>query len=143
MSVKENKELVRRWCEPTTPPEMADIGKAKDPRALIEKLIRAGVNEFFSPDFIIHLPNRDGDRETVIQENLKHILAFPDMTYKADKIIAEGDMVAVIARTIVPSKKIEIKGVYVFRIANGKFVETWVDMDYSDTMRLIENAVIL
>ena len=140
MSIKENKELAQRWFEPQTPPEMKGIGKAKDPKALVEKLVRAGVEENFSPDFVAHLPTRQGNRETVVQENVKSISAFPDMTFKLDKMIAEGDMVAVLGRTIVPSKKQKVSYMAMCRIAGGKFVEMWASTDYS-TLRQQLGAV--
>ena len=133
MSIKENKALAKRWFEPQTPPEMDKINEVKDPKALIEKLIRSGVEEFFSPDFIIHLPNRNGNRETVVQENVKSISAFRDMTFKLDKMVAEGDLVAVLGRMIVPSEKKEAGYIAICRIAGGKFVEIWSSTDYSTT----------
>ena len=131
MSVKDNKELAKRWFEPQTPPEMANIGKVQDPKAIVEKLVRAGVEEYFSPDFVLHLPGKQGNRETVIQENVKSISAFPDMIFKLDKMIAEGDMVAVLGRMLVPSRKKEASYMAICRIASGKFVEIWTSADYS------------
>jgi predicted ester cyclase len=138
MSIKENKALARRWFEPQTPPEMADVGKVKDPKALIEKLIRTGVEEFFSPDVIIHLPSGEGNRETIVQENVKSVSAFPDMTFKLDKLIAEGDMVAVLGKMIVPSKKKEAGYMAMVCIVGGKFVEVWASTDYSTSRKQLE-----
>ena len=67
--------------------------------------------------------------------------AFPDATLTIESMISEGDMVAV-RRTfrgthkgeflgIIPTgKEIEIPGISIFRISEGKILEGWVEPGY-------------
>jgi hypothetical protein len=125
MGLKENKELARRWFEPQTPPEMADFGKVKDPKALVEKLVRAATVAVFAPDAVIHVQGKTLNREDLIKLNMHAILAAPDAAYKLDTLIAEGDMVAGVSRISVPGQNKETTYIITARIAGGKFVEEW------------------
>jgi steroid delta-isomerase-like uncharacterized protein len=74
------------------------------------------------------------------------LAAFPDSNFVVDDVIAEGDKVAVRHRLLgthqaafqgVPAtgRQIEIGGIVIFRIENGKVVEAWLNADIMGMMQ--------
>ena len=136
MSAMENKALIRRYFEAIDQP------KAK-PDIL---------DEFLDPDIVAHdpVPGFSGDLE-----GLKKLFSmFQTSTpgyHTVDDLIAEGDKVAArvtgygthegellgIPRT---GKEIRMSGLVIWRIRNGKIVETWVQ---NDTMGLLQQLGVL
>jgi steroid delta-isomerase-like uncharacterized protein len=132
MSVEQAKALVRRFVE-----EIFNRGNM------------SVVEELFAPDFVEHeelpagLPN---DREGVIQLTTMLRSAFPDFKATIDDIIAEGSKV-VIRMTwrgtqdgefmgMPPSgKSVSIGVIDIIRIADGKFVEHWGQIDSMGMMQ--------
>lgn len=108
-------------------------------------MIRTAVEETFTPDFVMHIPEGDMPLEKFIQYNIMLFAAFPDFTCTVEDQIAEGDKV-VTRLTMrgthqgpwrgIPAtgKKIEISGAHVSRFAGGKIVEGW---GYSDALGLM------
>ncbi len=125
MSAEENKALGRRWVE-----------------EIWDKANLAAFDELLAPEFVCNYAPPDvphgpeGYRQTV---NLYHT-ASPDMHYMVDEMVAEGDKVAVrwtgsgthkgdlmgIAPT---GKQLTITGISILRIASGKIIEEWGEMD--------------
>ena len=132
MSVEQDKVLVRQFVE-----EIFNRGNM------------SVVNELFAPDFVEHeelpagIPN---DREGVIQLTTMLRSAFPDFKATIDDIIAEGDKV-VIRQTwrgtqkgefmgIPPTgKSVSIGVIDILRMADGKCVEHWGQMDSMGMMQ--------
>ncbi len=130
MSVEENKALARnvfeRW--------------GKGDETLIDEL--------YSADCVWHGP---GGEEIRGQEGMKQFMAalgvaFPDKRYTVHDMIAEGDKVVARWtlrgthkgewRGIAPTnKQVTLTGVYIFRIADGKDVEDWLEADYLSFMQ--------
>jgi predicted ester cyclase len=146
MSIKQNKELVLRYFAPPPPEVIREAQKAKDPVAAFQKGYRTVAEQFFAPDFVAHLPEGNGDRESVIQYNFALIAAFPDCSFSIDKMVAEGDTVVVIGRMLgthkgsyqgmlATGKKVDVGYMAMYRIAGGKFVEAW---GYMDTLGLMQ-----
>ena len=102
--------------------------------------------QLYAKDFVNHGIHRD----ITLDEDQAALRgwhqAFPDITIVADKLIAEGDMVAVywIARgtntgsgNSLPAtgKKVEQSGITIWRIVNGKIKEEWSAFDQLSMMK--------
>lgn len=118
-----NKALVRRYLA-----EVLSAGRLDQ------------LEQFLAPDFVDSTPGAPRDvrgPELVrsAQQNAREL--FPEVEYKVDDLIAEGDKV--VARYTVratskatetaPGRPIEVTGITVFRIADGKIRETWIVND--------------
>ena len=103
------------------------------------------VKEIFSPDFVWHsTEGRDYSLEEMIEINRNNIeqqkIAFPDMTFINEDVIVKGDKA--ITRFIfrgthtggmegfpATGNEIEIQGIEIIRIENGKIVESWEELN--------------
>lgn len=118
-----NKALVRRYLA-----EILSAGRLE----LLDQLL--------APDFVDSTPGaprdvRGPELVRAAQQRAREI--FPQVEYKVDDLIAEGDKV--VARYTVratskrtesaPGRPIEVTGITVFRIADGKIRETWIVND--------------
>ena len=131
MSAEENKALVRRWFEA--------IDRGEDDVA---------IDVLLSEDYVDHnpgLPDMPPGREGVRQANRLLRPAFRDPVHVIEEQVAEGDkvMTRVTVRGIFAGpflgyaptgKVVEITGVAVHRIANGKLVEHWGHLDMASFM---------
>ena len=127
MSTEENKAVVRRWYE--------ESNKGKE-------AVMAAVDQLFAPDYVCHGSGVIPDIDLAGWRQLIPALwtAFPDQHYSLEDLIAEGDKV-VIRYTFrgthqgafmgVPAtgKVVTFTGIYISRIAGGKFVEDWESFD--------------
>ena len=116
MSIKENKDLVYRYC----------MENADEIRSRI-----AGNDEFHDPAFIIHDHRGDSNLKQQNQFVSALVDAFPDIKYNAEDVIAEGDKVACkyswtgtqkgVFQGIPPTgKKIKLEGILIAKIAGGR-----------------------
>ena len=122
-------------------------------RQVVEEIFNRGnisrADEFLAPDFVEREdlpPGIPRDREGVKQLTIMLRSAFPDFKATIDDIVAEGDKV-VIRQTwsgtqkgewmgIPPTGKTVSFGVIdIIRIAGGKFVEHWGQMDSMGMMQ--------
>jgi len=109
MSLEENKAIIRKAIEE------------------INKRNLAVLDEFVAPDYVDHTNPLRG-LEDVKQFYTKTLKDFPDLYRVIEDIIAEGDKVWVrskITATDSSGKKVELPTVTIYRIVNGKIVETW------------------
>jgi len=126
MSLEENKAIIRNGIE------------------AVNKRNLASLDEFIAPDYVDHTTQLGG-LEGVKKFYAVFFNAFPDFHRAIDDIIAEGDRVWVRSTitgthtgefrglaptgekiTLAPTgKKITIPGVNIYRIVDGKIVETW------------------
>jgi predicted ester cyclase len=105
-------------------------------------------DEVFSLDYVRHMPNgRDiRGREAIKQEVAVLRRGFPDLQFTVEDLVAEGDRVA--ARCtgqgthrgeylgIAPTgKRVPFNCIVVFRIAEGRIVEDWVEADVGTMMQ--------
>ena len=125
MSTEENKAIARRWVE-----EIWDKGSV----AAMDELLAA--NFVFNYAAAEEASGREGYERTV---TMYHTVS-PDMHYAVDDIVTEGDKVAVrwtgqgthkgdlmgIAPT---GKQVTITGISILRIAGGKIVEEWGEIN--------------
>lgn len=129
---KKNKAIVRRAMGAT------DRGDWE----LMKKL--------YSPQFVQHSP---GSREPTGWEDYElgcrivHA-KFPELHYKIEDVIAEGDKVAVRLSLISPKKKLlttqrnpagvmVVTEIDIIRIADGRIVEEWVEYDIKQFSQLL------
>jgi len=125
MSTEENKAIARRWVE-----EIWDKGSV------------AAMDELLAANFVFNYaaPGGASDREGYERTVTMYHTVSPDMHYAVDDIVTEGDKVAVrwtgqgthkgdlmgIAPT---GKQVTITGISILRIAGGKIVEEWGEMN--------------
>ena len=100
----------------------------------------AAFEKYYTADFIVHFA--DGDQNCEQYKGLcqASFTAFPDLHITTDDLVAEGDKVAKVYTANsthkgefmgIPAtgKRIVVKGIEVFRIADGKIAELWASMD--------------
>jgi steroid delta-isomerase-like uncharacterized protein len=128
MSTEDNKALMRRFYE-----------------EVVNKKNLAAIDDFLAPNFVNHSASQLGLTGGGIQE-VKQLMsmtmaAFPDLHYAIEDLIAEGDKV--VARLTISGthqgvfmgipptgKHVTVTDIELFRIANGKAVENWVQPDF-------------
>ena len=109
LSLEKNKALIRKRIEE------------------INKRNLAVVDEFIAPDYVDHT-NPLRSLEDIKQFYTKAFNDFPDLQRTIEDIIAEGDKVWVrykITATDSTGKKNELQMVTIYRIVNGKIIESW------------------
>ncbi len=118
-------------------------------KALTLRLVDAWVKgdfealkEILSPDYVYH--NETGQTaslEQLIEQLKKEIKMFPDRTMSNEELIAKGDRVVhrYIARGthtgevdgLAPTgNKLELGGIEILRVENGKIAESWEVLNY-------------
>jgi steroid delta-isomerase-like uncharacterized protein len=133
MSAEENKALIRRYFE-----------------AIDAACITGNANildEFLAPDFVTHTPfpgvapNREGMKQVfmafVASAPGSHVVE--DLIAEGDKVVGritangthEGQLLG-IPRT---GKKIRMTGTTIWRIADGKIVEHWSEIDVAGLLQ--------
>jgi len=124
MSLEENKAIVSRSTE-----------------GLWNKGNMAVIDELYAIDFTMHDPSQgDGDLEHFRQYARGVRAGIPDLHISTDDLIAEGDKVvkrwtargthnADFMGIPATGSRIEVKGIEIYRIADGKIVEIWGVMD--------------
>ncbi len=150
MSSEENKSLIYGFLKSCS---AATIDDAHDPAAELEKDIRFGFSQVLAPDYIEHGPQSQMPFEELVQGMVWLRSAFPDLTYRAEDIIDGGDKVVVrysahgthlgqFMDVPASSKKIEINGIYVGRVANGKIAEGWYASSFISAKEIFEQLRI-
>ena len=97
-------------------------------------------DKYFAADFVVH--HADGDQNYEQYKGLckAYLTAFPDIHITTHDRIAEGDKVVKIWTAnctqkaefmgiLATGKQIEVKGIEMFRIEDGKIAELWSSMD--------------
>jgi predicted ester cyclase len=110
-------------------------------------------DEVVSPHFISHDWPDGGPTGPQAFRNYYDAIrsAVPDARYEVDDLIAEGDKVVVRWRLlgthkgefrgIAPTgRPIELKGVAIYRVENGKLMERWVVSDLYGALKQIQGA---
>src|SRR5919199_3976998 len=127
MSTEENKAVIHRAYEEMNKGQEATI---------------VAFEELYAPSYVWHGPGVFGDMDLagMKQASTAFWTAFPDMHYTLEDLIAEGDKV--VHRYAfrgthqgdfmgVPAtgKVVTYTGIYISRLAGGKFVEDWCSVD--------------
>jgi steroid delta-isomerase-like uncharacterized protein len=131
-----NKQLVRRWFE-----EVWNKGNAN------------AIDEMFAADGIAHGLNDDKTQPLTGPAGFKKFHAafresFPDIRVEVHEILSEGDLVA--ARCSVTgshqgnslgiaasNRPVELSGIAMVRVRDGKIVEGWNNFDFMTMYRQI------
>jgi predicted ester cyclase len=133
MSAEENKALIHYWFE------QLDKGNFDV------------IDELLPVDYVDHnppLPDLPPGREGVRQSSLTLAAAFPDVVHTIEDQMAEGDKVMTRLTTRATftgeilgfrptGKVVEVSGIAVHRIAGGRLVEHWANMDMAGFMEQI------
>jgi predicted ester cyclase len=131
MSTEANKAVVRRYREIHTTNQLDKLG------------------EVLAADYVPHSlmpglpPGLDGAR----MAHQGALASFPDLKATTEDVIAEGDKVverwtltmthtgaAFAGAPAGSGKKVRVTGISIYRIANGKIVEHWGEMDFSQVL---------
>lgn len=119
-------------------------------RTVFEEVFGKGKVEeneaLYSPDYVAHGSTRDMGRAEDREFTKGWRQAFPDLRITIDKVVAEGDLVAVrfIAEGTntgsanglpATGKRIRIAGMTILKIVDGKIVEEWPSFDQLDFLR--------
>ena len=113
-------------------------------RRMYDHINRREFNDYYpllDPECVFHSTERDIDYAMNKEFDGMFFNAFPDTTVTIEKIVAEGDMVAI--RVIVKGthrgefmgmastgKKVEIANTHILRIADGRIVEGWTTTEF-------------
>ena len=130
MSIEENKQIVRRYQE---------IYNSNDVDALSEVVSE----DLLTPKIMAGIPT--GIQGAKAAHRIM-LAGFPDYQTRIDDLIAEGDKVVARVRItgthtgdfygIPPTgKHIDLSGIYIVRIADGKLVEHWGEENGSEVLR--------
>jgi predicted ester cyclase len=128
-SLEANKTLVRRYLE-----EVLTAGRF------------ALLDEIFSPEFVDRTPGAPANvrgPEAIRASQRRARQLFEDIRYTVDDLVAEGDRVAArytVRATRKPTaedagKPIEVIGITLCRIADGKIQEAWIVNDQIELFR--------
>jgi len=145
--------LILGACQPAVQPtpETAEQNKALARRVLEEAANQRKlelIDELLAPDYVLHDPANPmvQDRETFKQFLNGHYVAFPDIQWTIEDVVAEGDRVVVrwiLTGThqgplmgIPPTgKQVSMWGISIYRIAEGKVAEEWAVADVMGLMQ--------
>lgn len=140
MSAEENKAIVRRY------------------RQLYNTNQLDKLKEVLAPDFKPHavlpgLPPDMAPLEIARQVHQGTKAAFPDIHVTTEDLIAEGDKVverwtqtqthtgvSIFGVPAGSGKKVKTTGISIYRIASGKIVEHWADMDFLGVLQQLGAA---
>jgi steroid delta-isomerase-like uncharacterized protein len=97
-------------------------------------------DKYFTADFIVHFAEGDMNGEQYKGLCQAYFAAFPDLHITTDDLLAEGEKVVKVwtansthkgAFMGIPAtgNPIVVKGIEMFRIADGKIAELWASMD--------------
>jgi steroid delta-isomerase-like uncharacterized protein len=103
-------------------------------------------NEIYAKDFVNHGVSRNADLKEDQDAARGWKLAFPDLKMTVEQEIAEGDLVTVLWTGIgtntgegnglpATGKKIQGRGITIWRIVNGKITEEWSEFDQLRLMK--------
>jgi len=131
MSTEQNKQLVLRWKEEIWNKRNVNI-----------------VDELCAPDYVGHITGTPGPiqgREALKQLLAAYLAAF-DIQDTPEFLIAEDDMVVIhdtyrlkhnkgAFQGIPPTgKEVSVTGTDIYRMVDGKFVQQWVEADFTGMM---------
>ncbi len=103
--------------------------------------IEAIIKEIFSPDYVWHTGSgQDLSLEEAIESLKLQMVMFPDRTISDEDIIVKGDKVIVryifrgtherdVEGFPATGNKVEVRGIEIVRVENGKIVESWEATD--------------
>jgi steroid delta-isomerase-like uncharacterized protein len=135
MSIIDDRELVHRYM-------------SADAKEVAKSVAASGRDEYHAPEFKFHFAGKDTNLEQYMQVMGTIVSAFPDAKYSSDDIIGEGDKVVsryhftgthkgTYQGVPASGKKVNLEGIAIFRLSNGKLVEMWAVNDSLGMMQQI------
>jgi len=137
--------------------QVANAESGGDAKSLVERGFEvwnkgnmALVDELYTPNFKLHLVNHiNGEREgtEAFKEHIKFLrTAYPDMKYEYDELIISDDKVIMLVKFTGTNtgprgdapptgKSVEVSGVFIFRIDDGKIAEEWYYKNMASVFR--------
>jgi steroid delta-isomerase-like uncharacterized protein len=107
-----------------------------------------GIDELFADSYVNHnpIPGFPTGREGIKQLLKVYKVAFPDMHFTVEDQIAEGDTVVTrwtmrgthqgdLFGTAPTGRRVEVEGITIFRVQDGRIVERWAQLDALGQMR--------
>jgi steroid delta-isomerase-like uncharacterized protein len=119
-------------------------------RRFFEEIFNQGnfqaADQLYAPDFVNHGLHRNLSQQQDQAAARWEKQAFPDLKITTDLMVAEGDLVTVVwtargtntrAASPLPATgfKLELRGITVWRIVDGKIREEWTSFDLSQAAR--------
>jgi predicted SnoaL-like aldol condensation-catalyzing enzyme len=87
--------------------------------------VRAAYDRYASPDYIHHNPWFEGDRESLILGLENSAAEFADKAYDVQRVLEDGDLVAVHSRLRPMPQMPEMAIVHIYRFEGDKIAEEW------------------
>jgi len=130
-SAESNKQLVRKFTD-----EVYNQRK------------KAAIDTYVHPDFVDHSPGTGSDAHGIDYVKAqwdRNYVAFPDLTFKLDDVLGEGDRVVMrwtsdstfsgtLGSVAGKGQKVSVQGVSIFRIQDDKIIESWDFVDRAGMM---------
>jgi len=87
--------------------------------------IRQAYDQYVASDFRHHNPYFKGDRESLLLAMEESERNMPNKTFEIQRVLEEGDTIAVHSRLILQPGQPEMATVHIFRFQDGLIVEAW------------------
>ncbi|HEX3840514.1 MAG TPA: nuclear transport factor 2 family protein [Acidimicrobiales bacterium] len=87
--------------------------------------VRAAYDRYVSPDYIHHNPWFDGDRESLLVGLENSAAEFADKEYEVQRVLEDGDLVAIHSRLRPMAQMPEMAIVHIYRFEGEQIVEEW------------------
>lgn len=125
----------------------ADVRSTEAIKALVRRAIAYNhgaadeASEIFAPDFVAHMPGQQPMDRATFEQYVSGVAAgIPGYTYEIHDQIAQGDHVVNritwrgihggnLAGIPATGRPIELRGINMFRVKNGRVVEQWAELD--------------
>ena len=113
------------------------------------------LDDLISPDFVNHSASNPNETRDGFKQRVQMIrTAFPDWEMTADEMLGEGDRVVTRWRVrgtqrgsfrgiAVTGKKIEVTGIAIDRVLDGKRVEGWVEWDMLGLLQQLGGKLVI
>lgn len=105
-------------------PSLADIALAFE-QLVVAGEVRTAYDRYVSSDYIHHNPWFEGDRESLILGLEGSAAEFADKEYAVQRVLEDGDLVAIHSRLRPMPQMPEMAIVHIYRFEGEKIVEEW------------------
>ncbi len=119
------------------------------------KGIMDALDDLISPDFVNHAASNPNETRDGFKQRVQMVrIAFPDWEMTADEMLGEGDRVVTRWRVrgthrgsfrgiAATGKKIEVTGIAIDRVLDGKRVEGWVEWDMLGLLQQLGGKLVV
>ncbi len=87
--------------------------------------VREAYDKYVAPDFIHHNAYYPADRESLAKGMEENARQFPNKIFEVQRVLQDGDLVAVHSRVKLKPEGPEIATVHIFRFEHGLIAELW------------------